>query len=425
MPNAVDVAVIGTGAAPLVAARHLLEAGRSVLVLNPDWDFFREDSELPLDPLWPPVASALSPKRLARSSPDRLLARLRPEFPGPVELWSGEGGDGTGGYHDLGAPHARARGRLWLHSTAAGAAVLRSDRWERIEEMYVGASDAGFHPQILEGLPASRRFPGHSGPADELDRGVLIPRLCDVDVSRFRTGLQEYLRERLGPDGMVSRAGPIELAADGVRYRRDGAAASVSVARAVLIFWTPRLTPWLESQFTPQLKKEGGGWKREPTGARVWELWNLVSRDPVDPSTVGVFGDLTVWVSGEGVPGKGPSASRGLSVLRPGARVGLAGVPADEGARAWVAPQSFAAVEDLARDLLGWDRFSIRSVKPRVLMEWDPAQLEDLSEVFAARFKRGEREVSVVAGADGPLADVVESAARAAEAVAQLAEAVS
>ncbi len=65
-----DVALFGTGVAPLVAANHLLVQGKSVLLLNPDWDFFLEDSELPLDPMLlempsriPSQASSLAKRR--------------------------------------------------------------------------------------------------------------------------------------------------------------------------------------------------------------------------------------------------------------------------------------------------------------------------------------------------------------------------
>ena len=77
-----DVALLGTGIASLVAANHLLVQGKSVLLLNPDWDFFLEDSELPLDPM---LLKMPSPERIARSSPEFALEQLRPDFPGAIE----------------------------------------------------------------------------------------------------------------------------------------------------------------------------------------------------------------------------------------------------------------------------------------------------------------------------------------------------
>ena len=88
-----DVALIGTGLAPLVAASHLLSQGKSVLVLNPDFDFFLEDSELSLDPLLPLSSAGLDPKRLAANLPEQVLSQLRPRFRerskrGPLARWS-------------------------------------------------------------------------------------------------------------------------------------------------------------------------------------------------------------------------------------------------------------------------------------------------------------------------------------------------
>src|SRR5690349_18293365 len=90
-----EVALLGTGVAPLVAANHLMVQGKSVLLLNPSWDFFLENSELPFDPL---LKGRPSLERILKSSPEKALDELRPDFPGPIEFWSAHS-DKTG-YHD-------------------------------------------------------------------------------------------------------------------------------------------------------------------------------------------------------------------------------------------------------------------------------------------------------------------------------------
>src|SRR6185295_9577656 len=134
-----DVALVGTGVAPLIAAQHLLSQGKSVLVLNPDRDFFLEDSELPLDPLLPRP----SPARISESLPDRALGELRPHFPGAVEFWSSD--SQASGFHDVSAPHVRSRDRLLI-----GSARSR----EMLESLYVECSDAGLNPVLLDGIQA-------------------------------------------------------------------------------------------------------------------------------------------------------------------------------------------------------------------------------------------------------------------------------
>src|SRR3954471_16675553 len=139
MPSDSDVALVGTGIASLVAAQHLLSQGKSVLVLNPDRDFFLEDSELPLDPLLP----LPGPARVSESLPDRALAELRPHFPGAVEFWSPDSAaPGASGVHDASAPHVPGPPRLWIGGPAARGS--RPSR-ERLEELYVECADAGLN----------------------------------------------------------------------------------------------------------------------------------------------------------------------------------------------------------------------------------------------------------------------------------------
>src|SRR6185437_15942931 len=127
-----DVALLGTGVAPLVAASRLIAEGKSIILLNPDYDFFREDSELPIDPLLP-GSSGFGP-RLGGGSADRAVAELRPTFPGALELWPPplKSTKVDGGYRDPEAPHVRARSRLW---------ILPKEATELEEDLYLRASE--------------------------------------------------------------------------------------------------------------------------------------------------------------------------------------------------------------------------------------------------------------------------------------------
>ncbi|MEK6579749.1 MAG: hypothetical protein AABZ55_11025 [Bdellovibrionota bacterium] len=208
MPLDSDVVLLGTGAAPLVAASQLLSAGKSVLLLNPDFDFFLEDSELPLDPLLPGVGGRIDRDRFFSNTPERVVEVLRPHFPGAVEF---KAGGGKSGFHDTQAPHVRARGRLWV------APAGKPEAWDAFENLYLEASEGDFKPQILEGAQASHRFPGCQS-NEGAYRGLYIPKMCDVDVSRYRNGLLEFVRERLGPERVVCDAVQIEIMHGGVRF---------------------------------------------------------------------------------------------------------------------------------------------------------------------------------------------------------------
>lgn len=385
MPLDSDVALLGTGVAPLVAARHLLAEGKSVLVLNPDWDFFLEDSELSLDPLIADGALRPGIDRVMKSLSEPVLETLRPSFPGAVEFWSSasEGaGASSAGFRDPAAPHVRARGRLWLGNGGLGD----------FEDLYVEASDSGLHPQILEGIQAAHRFPGIAAAKREELRGLWIPHLCDVDVVRYRNGLLEFVRERLGPERVVCDASQVELMPGGVRFHAHGESTTARLSQGLLVFWTPRLSSWIMSQ-----AKKLHVQPRAPMSVRLWEQWSLISREPVDPSVVGVLGEMAAWAESEGDPAFEGRPLHRISVLRAGqAPSGLS----------WGSTESFQRLSSLFHDCLSWDYVTIRGMKPRTVLEWPEGgpltwALSDQSRV--------------VNGGDGPLFEVVRRARQACE----------
>jgi hypothetical protein len=408
-----DVALLGTGVAPLVAATHLLAQGLQVVVLNPDHDFFLEDSELPLDPLLelesgPENELAFLRARLQESLPERALEVLRPDFPGAIEFWSGSA---PAGFHDRSAPHVRQRDRLWLapHDPAstsedAGGPKHRKQR-ERVDALYVECSDLGFHPQIVDEVQALKRFPGASGrPATAPYDGFQLSKLCDVDVSRYRSGLLEFLRERLGPERLLCSVSGLALTEEGLRFHAGRFGRTLRAAEGTLVFWTPRLTHWILDQAkrfecSPVL----------PSGIRCWEQWVLSSRDPVDLSAIGVFEDMLVWGDIEGPPSPDRELTR-LSLLRSavwtpvstrGELRELIGAGWD-----WASAASLDSIQRLCLGFLKWDHASIRGMRPRVVFEWDARARPWGISVDGSR-------CLVVPECDGPLVGAVRSVRRA------------
>lgn len=400
-----DVALLGTGVAPLVAAARLLAEGKSVLLLNPDWDFFGENSELALDPLSPLVSRKLTPQRLSKSLPERVAADLRPDFPGAVEVWSGPG---ASGFRDEQAPHVRARSRLFMQTDSAAG---REGHWDReaLEAMYVEASDAGMGPQLSEGLVAIRRFPGVAKKVPEVEevyRGVTVPKLCDVDVTRYRNGLLEFIRERLGPERVLCAASQIELIPEGIRFYWNGSPRTARLSEGLLCFWTPRLSQWVFSQAKRAEVQPSP--KSLPRGVRVWEEWSLVSREPVDPSIVGSFEDLVVWAEVEGAPKAGDISER-LAVLKPGPSVKLEEFQSGSLAPSQASQDSFRSIARLCLGFLKWDHFRVRALRPRAILDWGDSAPEPW------RLGRELSRAFVVGGCDGPLHEVVSTARKACE----------
>ncbi len=397
-----EFVLLGTGLAPLVTAAELLAAGRRVVLINPEPDFFAEDSEFPLDPL---VAAdvvsdpAAALRRLVRSSPERALSVLRPGFPGAVESWPTEPhATGAGGLRrDPTAPHVRARSRLWLRPA-------RAVDWPSFEDFYLSSLDAGLKPQLAEGLAAVRRFPGASGRsglgAQTEARGLLVPRLADVDVNRYRYGLLEFVRERLGPEGLLCGATQIGFIPDGVRFHFEGRARTVQIRDSALVFWTPRLTTWVLGQAkrfeVPQLL---------PPGIRFWDQWTLRSREALDPATVGVFEEMTVWGELEGAPDA--AGTDLLTVLRPGGGVapgswsqGLLAPPIASG-------ESIQSLSRICGDLLAWNGFSVRAHRARMVFDWESWSSQGPQDRILSE---ASPRIELLGGADGALVDVVERA---------------
>lgn len=382
-----DVVLIGTGVAPLIAAHEFIQNGKTVLILNPDYDFFAENSELPFDPLWPIAGPNLSFERIKRASLDGVLESVRLGYPGSIEVWPNT----KGGFQNELAPFIRTRSRLWMRS-------LNDEDWAKLEDVSVEAMDAGMKPQFFEGISAFSRFPGASAArATTADRhqALHFPKFGDVDVNRFRIGIREFMRERLGEDRMVVGASPIEISSDGVRYRKSGTACSVRVNDGVLIFWTPALTSWilnlaLESGVKPEL----------PHGIRVWEEWSLLSKDPVDPSILGQFEEMIAGFEGEGDPTK--QDLRRIGVLRAGPLLGVTD-RFESGSTAmldsFASSESFNRISIFCHEFLKWPTFTVRSVRPRLIFEWE-------KEPHSFILGRKGFETRVFTGADGALASV-------------------
>ncbi|OFZ70493.1 MAG: hypothetical protein A3K03_02985 [Bdellovibrionales bacterium RIFOXYD1_FULL_44_7] len=408
-----DFAVVGTGIAPLVAANRLASEGKSVIVINPDWDFFREDSELPFDPFWPPSKKTLNTKRVAKSLRKRALAELRPDFPGAIELWASTAeGDLKAGYHDFRAPHVRTRPRLWLH-----APDLLDDKepWEAIEELYVSAEDAELKPSLITGFSALNSFPGASKKTkrDENFRAVVVPKLCDVDVNRYRYGLLEYIRERLGEERLITAASPLELIPGGLKFFSRGAPRTVRISEGLLVFWTPALTQWVMGQ-----SKKAEVPVPRPVSVQLWEQWSFLSRETLEPDCVGMFGDMAVWAEVEGSPTEPDKDLHRLSVLRAAPSLSFSTFSQSPAfvlnsvyANSWASSESFKSLAVLFHNLLRWDKFSVRAAKPRSIFNW----ANDQSCGF--ELPNSSYKIWVDCGSDGPLVDVVSSARRACETV--------
>jgi len=402
-----DIVLIGTGVAPLVAASRFIAEGKKVIILNPDWDFFRENSEFPLDPFLPSSEILDNPLRLKKSTPQSALEILRPDFPGAVEYW--EEGIQKEGFFDDTAPCIRGRSRLWVHSPGALLKDSVGYSQEDIEEIYLKAIDLKFQSKNLSGAIISKNFPGVScvdlNSEHELLKAVITPKMVDVDLLRYRIGLLEYVRERLGKQRVVCNATQIELTKDGIQFYSQKSMKKSKVSEGVIVFWTPRLSYWIESYLAAKLKlyiKNKDIFKSIlPTGVRVWEEWGLLSRELLSPQVIGIYEDMVVWADAEGDPEKNKSDLNVLKILKAGKLIPWKGYLSFKPENSLASAQSFSDLSRFCRDFLNWDWFSVRSMEPRLVFQW-----ENEKEITA---ELSSYKLCLVPGCDGPLMNVVDN----------------
>jgi hypothetical protein len=376
----VDYLLIGTGVAPLLAAQRLVQRGDTVAILNPDPDFFLENSELSLDLLSFETTDTDLNRRFSNNVPEQIYRDLIPEFPGALEIIKEEDlRNPKAEYQVESAPWIRSRHRMWV---APGQGPSR----ERLESLYLRSLDLGWKPKWLEGLSMARRFPGFSSKNAEvrgLDHwvGFVGPRLGDIDVSRYRTGLLEFVRERLGRENIVTSAHLLGADENGFRFQgSEGPPTKIEVGRAILSFWTPKLERMLRQdleKFHPRAIK---GFNDSAT-RQIWEEWDLLSRDPVNPFVVAHLESLRIWSYGEGTPP--PNGWSRIKVMRREVSTQLMG------------EQSFQEISKLVFEFMGWERFTVRGMTPRTFYRWN--------QVTPIDYEAGGVRTLIIPACDGPL----------------------
>ncbi len=379
MKLAVDYLLVGTGAAPLLAAQRLSNRGDTVAILNPDADFFLENSELPLDLLRVDATSDLS-ERFSENLPDRIYRDLIPEFPGAIETWKEEDDRvQSPNYKVENAPWIRSRYRLWV-------APERSNKVEHLENLYLRALDLGWKPKWLEGVSLAKRFPGFSAKNLESRNlenwvGFLGPRFGDIDVVRYRTGLLEFVRERLGRENILTSAHVLSADSKGVRFQlSSGPPRTIQVGRAILYFWTPRMERLLRAnleKYEPRALIEFNASVKKS----LWEEWDVLSRNPVDPSVVAHLESVRIWSHGEGAPP--PGGWSRVRILR------------REESDSLVGEQSIQDLSRMIFQFMGWERFTVRKISPRHTYRWKSTS--------PIHFDSGGMRSMIIQACDGPL----------------------
>jgi hypothetical protein len=323
---------------------------------------------------------------------------IRPAYPGPIEIWPLHREKES--YYDPSAPHLRQRGRLWISSLSQPES---NQSWEKLEELYVETSDVHLKPQLLEGLPAIRRFPGVAANTDHY-RGLYISKLCDIDISRYRNGILEFIRERLPAERVVCSVGQVEIVDGGLRYHSNGVWNSVNLKENLLFFWTPRLTQWILNQ-----SKKMGLTLRMPKGIRIWEQWSLNSKEQPIPGTIGVFKNMIVWAdlesthrfSNSNSSFRDPVETSRLAVLQSGSLIPLGEPDPRPTEQGWASKESLGALGHLCYDFLKWSQFSVQFLRAKAIFEWENVEGPPSTQLGP--------QVQIIGQCDGPVVQILKS----------------
>ncbi len=351
----VDYLLVGTGAAPLLAAQRLMTRGDTVALLNPDRDFFLENSELPLDLFSFESLDTDLTRRFSNNLPEQVYQDLIPEFPGALEMAKETDSSSGTPYRVESAPWIRSRHRLWI-------AADRSKRRAHLENLYLRSLDLGWKPQWLEGVALAKRFPGFSPrhlESRDMENwaGFVGPKFGDIDVARYRTGLLEYVREKLGRENIHTGAHILGVDRKGVRFQTaQGLPSTIEVNNAVLHFWTPKLERSLRQNLEKHFPRGLAGFDAT-VSKQFWEEWDLISRDPVNPYLVAHLGRIRIWAHGEGLPP--PEGWNRIKVMR------------KEDSDKMLGEESFQDIEKLFFQFMGWNRITVRGMSPRVFYRWN------------------------------------------------------
>lgn len=365
-----------------------------VVLLNPDADFFLEDSEIGLDPCFFSAGESVSEirARLEASGAEAMLARLRPHFPGAVGYSVAERpGPAAEEFREFpDTPIVRSRARMWID--------LRQDAtWD---EFALKLEEAGSKPAWVDGLTAVRKLPGATGHnvLGSVSRGLVLPSLGDVDLSRFRTGVREFVIDRLAEASGELALGctGLELSETSLKWKAGDARARVVDPRrcryGVWVFLTPKVARQLHFDPAAAGTKMPGF-----LGYRAQEEWTVFSRDPLHLPTIGnlrrATADLCVWGQVDGSFPRESDLFR-LSILHQGPR--LASLTDAQSI------DSLNTVSELCLDTLRWGSFAVRSMRGRRVFEW-----REGSGAFVAG------SIAYFPHCDGPVGRVVEQVERA------------
>lgn len=375
-----DCVVIGTGLAPLASAKKLIENGKSVLVLNPDQEFFNENTELPFNPILLNLDDVNLEEKIINQKSEQLFNLLNPEYPGSVDIWP----ESKLGFYDRQVPRIFSRERVWVTQKNENNQKLLSKNFKLIDGIKVAYLIPGASPQKLKN-------------SDSLF-GVYTQNYADVEVDKYQIGFLRYINEKLSKKDIHYGVWSIDFTKNGLHFHTKDGRFSVLVKGSVHIFWTPRLMSLLSS-FLKKHSKEF----IDPLGRRPYVQWTLKSKEKINPKYSAVIKNafLLAKITDD-------SDENALSLFIKESYLETDYRKAKE--TLFCGEGTFKKTAQLLEEFLGWQKFTLSNLKVFYCTEWTDKKNQ-------IQIKNHNYKINISKFSDGFIGDVLKTGIQAAESV--------
>lgn len=347
IPQEVDYVLVGTGLSTLLSLKLILDQGGTAILLNPEREFFSENSELDFSPVFElEQRSFLSAENFRRLQSEVVFEELSPHFPGPFN------------------PLIKNRRLVWMGK--------RGDpEWEQLELSSVQGFVEGAKVKERDLTELENVFPGLDGRF----RGYELGKYSEVDSASYREGLLQFLSQKYSGSLLLAGVGSIRFSGKSIRFFAEGKLQQVRIKKSMIVCWTPRLSPWIAREF----QKNSGR-------SALWEDWLIHTRAPVDPTMV-------VFLEGFWIRPQGDRIC--VSTMRR--------VPAQDTQRELFNEESFSRLRKLCHYYFNWTSIRLREYRHRSLLKG-----ADLWASGVMHSSKDEIPVQIFCEADGYIGDVVE-----------------
>jgi hypothetical protein len=263
-----------------------MDQGLTVLVLNPDRDFFRERLEDGFESFLPLQIGVLQIERARQAQYEEALSQIRNFYPGPVVSTKPQAQKAP---WDPDGLRVDQESVCFFQNTDHLGRLKYSDQWQLIEEFGLALSEDERRVQDVRGISASLWMPGLSPSyaarqeKEGVDYAGLTLQDCySIPVSSFQWGLRDFILERLGNESVITQVQDFSWKNQTLLFRADSDIQYQVSFEALEVFLSDRTAHWCEQLLkeSSERRKRGHGKNllkefSESQVVHLYETWLL------------------------------------------------------------------------------------------------------------------------------------------------------